>query len=104
MAAVEAEVAAGASRGNFSIIDSFVNPNLDESIFPAIGGIRKLEVLGIVELPSGGSRRGRRRGGEDGQHGIDRDPAGDGAGQEGFRDPDTRRGRRAESAESAVEG
>ena len=52
VAAVEAAVSAGISRGNFSIIDSFVIPNLHESIFPAISGVTKveaLEALGIVE-------------------------------------------------------
>jgi microcompartment protein CcmL/EutN len=39
VAAVEAAVSAGISRGNFSIIDSFVIPNLHESIFPAISGV-----------------------------------------------------------------
>ncbi len=52
VAAVEAAVSAGISQGNFSIIDSFVIPNLHETIFPAIGGSNKveaLEALGIVE-------------------------------------------------------
>jgi microcompartment protein CcmL/EutN len=52
VAAVEAAVSAGVSRGNFAIIDSFVIPNLHESVFPAISGSNKveaLEALGIVE-------------------------------------------------------
>ena len=52
VAAVEAAVSAGISQGNFSIIDSFVIPNLHETIFPAISGSNKvetLEALGIVE-------------------------------------------------------
>ncbi len=50
--AVQASVSAGISQGNFSIIDSFVIPNLHESVFPAIAGGTKVEALnalGIVE-------------------------------------------------------
>ena len=50
--AVQASVSAGISQGNFSIIDSFVIPNLHESVFPAIAGGTKVETLnalGIVE-------------------------------------------------------
>ncbi|MGD0666191.1 MAG: BMC domain-containing protein [Bryobacteraceae bacterium] len=50
--AVEASVAAGVGAGNFSVIDSFVIPNLHESVFPAIAGSAKvetLEALGILE-------------------------------------------------------
>jgi microcompartment protein CcmL/EutN len=50
--AVEASVAAGVGAGKFSVIDSFVIPNLHESVFPAIGGTAKveaLEALGILE-------------------------------------------------------
>ena len=36
--AVQAAVSAGVSAGHFSVIDSFVIPNLHESIFPAISG------------------------------------------------------------------
>jgi microcompartment protein CcmL/EutN len=52
VAAVQAAVAAGSSAGRFSMIDSFVIPNLHESVFPAISGVSKvetLEALGIVE-------------------------------------------------------
>lgn len=52
VASVEASVSAGVSLGNFSIIDTFVIPNLHESVFPAIAGSNKieaLEALGIVE-------------------------------------------------------
>lgn len=52
VAAVEAAVSAGVTAGNFSVIDSFVIPNLHETVFPAIGGASKvdaLEALGIVE-------------------------------------------------------
>ncbi|HSW48843.1 MAG TPA: BMC domain-containing protein [Bryobacteraceae bacterium] len=52
VAAVGASVAAGSQAGGFSIIDSFVIPNLHESIFPAIGGaakVEQLEALGILE-------------------------------------------------------
>jgi microcompartment protein CcmL/EutN len=52
VAAVQASVSAGTSAGTFSVIDSFVIPNLEESIFPAIAGTTKveaLEALGVVE-------------------------------------------------------
>ncbi len=50
--AVRASVSSGVSSGNFSVIDSFVIPNIHESIFAAIAGTTKveaLEALGIVE-------------------------------------------------------
>ncbi len=50
--AVEAAVAAGVGEARFSIIDSFVIPNLHESVFPALSGATKvetLEALGILE-------------------------------------------------------
>jgi microcompartment protein CcmL/EutN len=50
--AVQAAVSAGVNAGHFSVIDSFVIPNLHESVFPAIAGTTKieaLEALGIVE-------------------------------------------------------
>ena len=50
--AVEASVSAGLHGGNFSVIDSFVIPNLHEAVFPAISGSSKVEVLdalGILE-------------------------------------------------------
>jgi microcompartment protein CcmL/EutN len=50
--AVEAAVSAGVSQNRFSIIDSFVIPNLHESVFPAISGSTKVEALnalGILE-------------------------------------------------------
>jgi microcompartment protein CcmL/EutN len=52
VAAVEAAVSAGNSAGHFSVIDSFVIPNLHESVFPAISGaskVEEMEALGIVE-------------------------------------------------------
>jgi microcompartment protein CcmL/EutN len=52
VAAVQAAVSAGTSAGHFSVIDSFVIPNLHESVFPAISGASKvetMEALGIVE-------------------------------------------------------
>jgi microcompartment protein CcmL/EutN len=52
VAAVESSVAAGAQAGGFSVIDTFVIPNVHESLFPAIGGAAKvdrLEALGILE-------------------------------------------------------
>ena len=52
VAAVEAAVSAGTSAARFSVIDSFVIPNLHESVFLAISGpavVEGLEALGIVE-------------------------------------------------------
>ncbi len=52
VAEVEAAVAAGVSAGSFSVIDSFVIPNIHESVFPALSGTSKvqaLEALGVVE-------------------------------------------------------
>src|SRR5262249_53525777 len=52
VAAVQAAVSAGTSAGHFSVIDSFVIPNLHESVFPAISGaskVEKMEALGILE-------------------------------------------------------
>ncbi len=52
VAAVGASVAAGMAAARFSVIDSFVIPNLHESVFPALSGSNKvetLEALGIVE-------------------------------------------------------
>ncbi len=50
--AIDASVSAGKSAGSFSVIDSFVIPNVHESIFPAIAGsvhVDTLEALGIIE-------------------------------------------------------
>jgi microcompartment protein CcmL/EutN len=52
VAAVEAAVSAGVAGSRFSVIDSFVIPNLHEAVFPAIAGsskVEELESLGIVE-------------------------------------------------------
>jgi len=52
VAAVQAAVSAGMAGARFSVIDSFVIPNLHEGVFPAISGATKVEVLeslGIVE-------------------------------------------------------
>jgi microcompartment protein CcmL/EutN len=52
VAAVQAAVSAGVHGSGFAIIDSFVIPNLHESVFPAISGatkVEELEALGIVE-------------------------------------------------------
>ena len=52
VAAVQASVAAGIAGTRFSVIDTFVIPNLHEAVFPAISGASKVEVLsalGIVE-------------------------------------------------------
>jgi microcompartment protein CcmL/EutN len=52
VAAVQAAVSSGKRAGHFSVIDSFVIPNLHEAVFPAIAGSNKLETLdalGILE-------------------------------------------------------
>ncbi|MEW6277985.1 MAG: BMC domain-containing protein [Candidatus Eremiobacterota bacterium] len=52
VAAVGAAVAAGCEAGDFSVIDTFVIPNVHESVFPAISGASRgnyLDALGIVE-------------------------------------------------------
>src|SRR5438067_13371809 len=52
VASVEAAVAAGVAGTRFSVIDSFVIPNLHEAVFPAISGVTKIELLdalGVVE-------------------------------------------------------
>jgi microcompartment protein CcmL/EutN len=50
--AVSASVSAGVSEGRFSVIDSFIIPNLHEAVFPALRGAAKVEdmdALGILE-------------------------------------------------------
>jgi len=52
VADVQASVQAGSQAGNFSVIDTFVIPNVHETIFPAIAGTTRIEVLealGIIE-------------------------------------------------------
>lgn len=52
VAAVQAAVSSGKRAGHFSVIDSFVIPNLHEAVFPAIAGSNNLETLdalGILE-------------------------------------------------------
>jgi microcompartment protein CcmL/EutN len=52
VSSVQAAVQAGIAGTRFSVIDSFVIPNLHEAVFPAISGASKVEVLealGIVE-------------------------------------------------------
>jgi microcompartment protein CcmL/EutN len=52
VSAVQAAVSSGVSAARFSVIDSFVIPNLHEAVFPAIAGSTKvetLEALGILE-------------------------------------------------------
>jgi microcompartment protein CcmL/EutN len=52
VAAVESAVRAGSTAGDFSCIDTFVIPNVHESIPPAISGLTKvqsLDALGIIE-------------------------------------------------------
>lgn len=50
--AVQAAVDAGSQAGGFSKIDSFVIPNVHDSVFPAIAGTAKVEALqalGVIE-------------------------------------------------------
>lgn len=52
VAAVESAVEAGKAENEFSVIDSFVIPNVDETLFPAIAGTTKgqtMEALGVLE-------------------------------------------------------
>jgi microcompartment protein CcmL/EutN len=52
VAAAQSAVRAGAETGGVSVIDTFVIPNLHESVFPAIGGavkVERLEALGVIE-------------------------------------------------------
>lgn len=52
VAAVQSSVAAAAQTCGFSVIDTFVIPNVHESVFPALGGtatVERLEALGILE-------------------------------------------------------
>jgi microcompartment protein CcmL/EutN len=52
VAAVESAVGAGTSQSAFSVIDTFVIPNVDDSLFPAIAGTATagaMEALGIIE-------------------------------------------------------
>jgi microcompartment protein CcmL/EutN len=52
VAGVEAAVEAGTRAGHSAVIDTFVIPNVHESLFPAISGSTKaeaMEALGIIE-------------------------------------------------------
>jgi microcompartment protein CcmL/EutN len=52
VAAVESSVRAGIQAGSFSVIDTFVIPNVAAEIFPAIAGtneVGEMEALGIIE-------------------------------------------------------
>lgn len=52
VAAVQTAVDAAKEKVDYSVIDTFVIPNVDEQIFPAIAGhtgVQMLEALGIVE-------------------------------------------------------
>jgi microcompartment protein CcmL/EutN len=52
VSSVQSAVQAGIAGTRFSVIDSFVIPNLHEAVFPAISGASKVEILealGIVE-------------------------------------------------------
>ncbi len=48
--AVQAAVSAGNSAGHFSVIDSFVIPNLHDAVFPAISGASKVEAMGALGI------------------------------------------------------
>jgi microcompartment protein CcmL/EutN len=48
--AVTASVEAGRATGSFSLIDSFVIPNVDESIAGALAGTNKVETLGALGI------------------------------------------------------
>lgn len=50
--AVQSAVESGCRAGDFSIIDTFIIPNIHESIFPALAGFgraEQLESIGIIE-------------------------------------------------------
>ena len=52
VADVEAAVSTGRSTGDFALVDTFVIPNVHESLFPALSGITRpgaLESLGVLE-------------------------------------------------------
>lgn len=52
VADVESAVQAGKSAGDFSLVDTFIIPNVHEDLFPALSGITHvtaLESLGILE-------------------------------------------------------
>jgi microcompartment protein CcmL/EutN len=52
VADVESAVQAGQAVGDFSLVDTFIIPNVHEDIFPALSGIShvtQLESLGILE-------------------------------------------------------
>jgi len=52
VAAVQSSVDAGSRAGAFSVIDTFVIPNVHDSLFPALSGtakVERLEALGILE-------------------------------------------------------
>ena len=52
VADVEAAVEAGKATGDFSLVDTFVIPNVHDDLFPALSGIShvtQLESLGILE-------------------------------------------------------
>lgn len=52
VAAVESAVEAGTKTGAFSIVDSFIIPNVHDDLFPALSGTSAsgpMEALGILE-------------------------------------------------------
>src|SRR4051794_23146038 len=88
--AVQAAVSAGIKAGSFSTIDSFVIPNLHESVFTAIAGTTKgdaLEALGGLESFSVASLiEGADAGAKGGQGGLVESRRGVGFGGKGFVD------------------
>lgn len=50
VAAVQAAVDAGSAAGDFAVIDTFVIPNVHESVFPALAGHSKVEHLGALGI------------------------------------------------------
>jgi len=52
VAAVESAVEAGTNTGAFSIVDSFIIPNVHDDLFPALSGTSAagpMEALGVIE-------------------------------------------------------
>ena len=86
---VQAAVEAGCRAGDFSVIDTFVIPNVHESIFPAHRRARPGEATRIARhhrvVLGCQPDRGRRRDGEVRQRQARRSPPGDGARRQGVR-------------------
>lgn len=50
VAAVNSAVDAGKVCGDFSVIDTFIIPNVHEDVFPAISGLTKIQQLGALGI------------------------------------------------------